>query len=215
MTNDDATREPRRRRRRKPFEPPSDAMILAAFARAELHREHKDPGLGFWQPIEHLGFKHSPWTTRRLRPTFERLDAEGLLVRSRRLGIQMWALTPRGRRRLSRARAAGEVPALPEAPQHRHWKAARTEAAKRIGEFSAEVRSTVDEIVKLLDGDEPADSETWFNLSQRLRTVWVLGSATYCLREWPEPDDSEADVEKDRRRLGRRAWYYWDLRLGH
>jgi DNA-binding PadR family transcriptional regulator len=171
--------------------------------------------MGFWQPIEHLGFKHSPWTTRRLRPTFERMEAEGLLVRSRRLGIQMWALTPPGRRRLSRARAAGLVPALPEAPQHRQWRTARAEAAKRIGEFRAEVRSTVDEIARLLDDDELADSETWFNLSKRLCTVWVLGSATYCLREWPEPEDSKADVEKNRRRLGRRAYYYWDLRLGH
>ncbi len=105
------------------------------------------------------------------------------------------------------------MPALPEAPQHRQWRTARAEAAKRIGEFKAEVRSTVDEITALLDGDD-ADSETWFNLSQRLRAVWVLGSATYCLREWPEPDDSKADVEKNRRRLGRRAYYYGDWRLG-
>ncbi len=214
MTNDDATRRPRRRKR-KPFEPPSDAMILAAFSRAERHQERKDVGLGFWHPIEHLGLKHSPWTTRRLRPTFERFEAEGLLVRSRRYGIQMWALTPRGRKRLSRARATGEVPALPEAPQHRRWRKARAEASQRIGEFRAEVRSTVDEIARLLDGDELADSETWFNLSERLRTVWVLGSATYCLREWPEPEDGKADIEKDRRRLGRRAYYYWDLRLAH
>jgi DNA-binding PadR family transcriptional regulator len=214
MPKTDATGEPRRRRKPKPFERPSGAMILAAFARAELHTERKDMGLGFWQPIQHLGFKHSPWTTRRLRPTIERMEAEGLVVRSRRLGIQMWALTSRGRRRLTRARAAGEVGPLPEAPQHRRWKEAREAASKRIGEFQADLRSTVDEIVNLLDGDElAADSETWFTISERLRTCWLLGSATYCLREWPEPDDSKADIEKDRRRLGRRAHYYWDLRL--
>jgi hypothetical protein len=77
------------------------------------------------------------------------------------------------------------------------------------------VRTTVNEILRLLDGEAVADSETWFTISERLRSVWVPGSATYCLREWPEPDDARADVEKDRRRLGRRAHYYWNWRLGH
>jgi hypothetical protein len=29
-----------------------------------------------------------------------------------------------------------------------------------------------------------------------LQTCWQVGSALYCLKEWPEPDDAHADREE-------------------
>jgi hypothetical protein len=89
---------------------------------------------------------------------------------------------------------------------------ARDAATKRIGEFRDDLRGTVNEMIAFLDGDE-ADSEMWFALSERLRVAWLMGSATCCMREWPEPNDATPDVERSRRRKGRRAYYHWDWRL--
>lgn len=39
-------------------------------------------------------------------------------------------------------------------------------------------------------------SDVWFALAERLQSAcWQLGSATYCLSEWAEPDDSRADAD--------------------
>jgi len=39
-------------------------------------------------------------------------------------------------------------------------------------------------------------SDAWFELAERLhRAARRLGSATYCLHEWMEPDDDRADID--------------------
>jgi hypothetical protein len=64
----------------------------------------------------------------------------------------------------------------------------------------------LDEATALLN--ESGTSDLWFDLAERLRlSARRLGSATYCLREWAEPDDGVADldeyVEGDDQWLGR------------
>jgi hypothetical protein len=62
---------------------------------------------------------------------------------------------------------------------------------------------------------EPADgpgSETWFAMGDRLGAIfWLMGSATHCLIEWPEPDDARSDRDDaPARRRGRRGAPDWD-----
>ncbi len=58
------------------------------------------------------------------------------------------------------------------------------------------VRVGLDETVRLLDARTAGSSDAWFELSDRLRrAVWRLGSASYCLYEWAEPLDEQADID--------------------
>jgi hypothetical protein len=177
------------------FEPVSDAIVLAAVARAERHREREGEGVMMSDIAEHLGFVHGSWTTRRLRPQIDALIAEGSLARSRRHGVVVWELTDDGRRRLDQIRRTGEVGELPESPQHRVWRHARTAAGERIDGFRAEALEALDEAAMLLDAED-AHSDAWFGVAERLQAAcWRAGSATYCLREWREPDDARPDVD--------------------
>jgi hypothetical protein len=177
------------------FEPVSNGLVLAAVERAERHREREGEGVMMSDIAEHLGFVHGSWTTRRLRPQIDALIAEGSLALSRRHGVVVWALTEAGRRQLERMRRAGEVEELPEAPQHRAWRYARAKAGERIDAFRTEAREALDEAAMLLDAEDP-HSDAWFGVAERLQAAcWRVGSATYCLREWREPDDARPDVD--------------------
>jgi hypothetical protein len=187
-------------------EPVSDTQILAAVERAELHNERQDEGVLRADLAEHLGFLHSGWTTRQLRPQLDALRAAGLLRDLRRQGLNVVGITSAGRRALAQARTAGETIELPESPQHRRWRHARSAAGERIDGFRQQVHAALDEARRLLDADQ-VPSGAWFDLAGRLKTeCWQLGSATYCLREWPEPGDDCADVDEVR---GRRNVWQW------
>jgi hypothetical protein len=176
------------------FEPVSDSLVLAAVDRAERHRQREREGVMMSDIAEHLGFVHGSWTSRRLRPQLEALIEAGLLRRSRRHGVVVWELTSGGRRRLTRSYGAGEVGVLSEAPQHRTWRHARAKASEHIDRFRDEVRRTLGEAGRLLDTE--ARSDAWFDIDERLQTACQqLGSATYCLREWREPDDARPDID--------------------
>jgi hypothetical protein len=176
------------------FEPVSDALVLAAIERAERHREREGEGVMMSDIAEHLGFVHGSWTTRRLRPQLETLIAEGSLARSRRHGAVVWELTDDGRGRLERMLRAREAGDLPEAPQHRVWRHARATAGERIDGFRTEAREALEDAAVLLVA-EGAYSDAWFGVAERLQAAcWRVGSATYCLREWREPDDARPDV---------------------
>ena len=73
------------------------------------------------------------------------LHAAGSLVRARRRGIATWDLSDAGRRRLARARRAGLGVALPESPQHRAWRAARTSAAQELERFRLGLRAQLEQ----------------------------------------------------------------------
>jgi hypothetical protein len=78
-----------------------------------------------------------------------------------------------------RSIASGATPALPPPSGSRG--------------FASQVHDALDEAGRLLDTGQ-GDSDVWFGLAGRLKKgCWQLGSATYCLQEWPEPDDARAD----------------------
>jgi hypothetical protein len=107
----------------------------------------------------------------------------------------VWGLTDSGRKRLTAIRRAGTLERLPESPQHRVWREARTEAAERIGNFREQLRDTLNRATRMLDARDETESDTWRDLGEQLMYgCRRLASATYCLREWAEPDDANADT---------------------
>jgi hypothetical protein len=71
----------------------------------------------------------------------------------------------------------------------------RATAHERIGEFREELQAVLADAAGLLDAHEPADSKSWLALRKRLDDACQhMESATYCLYEWAEPDDSRADI---------------------
>jgi hypothetical protein len=208
------------------FEPVDDVLVLAAVERAVLHLGRSD-GAPLELVAEHLGFKHGSWTTRRLRPQLQSLCSEGALVCSRRRGRDLWALSDAGLATIGAARAAGPPADLPESPQHRFWRHLHTEAGERIERIDGELRAALTHAEELLE-DPGTRSDAWFELAVRLgRVCRGLGRATYCLREWAEPEDPHPDrdvrldpgdellppPEQERLsalRIGRRSPYEWD-----
>ena len=194
---------------------PSKELVLAAIERTERHRiRHTDPDLHRDRPDrpgvplsiikEHLGLAPGGWTTIQLRPRWDELKAAGLIEQSRRSGFEVWTLTSAGQKSLDATRDAGELGVLPESPQHRRWREAHDIAGKRIGRFREHLREVLYEAIGVLDAHDQPDSEGWHALSQRIRDAYErLESASYCLHEWPEPDDSRADIAP-RWRAGRR-----------
>ena len=70
-------------------------------------------------------------------------------------------------------------------------------AVERIDGLREDARRAVQDAGRLLDAGE-ADSEALFLLAVRLKeALQYLGSATYCAREWAEPDDARADIDDD------------------
>jgi hypothetical protein len=186
----------------------SDAQILAAIRRAELHDEQDDASRA--DIAEHLGFVHNSSTTKRLRPQIDALKAAGRIRDVRRNGLDLLALTAAGRRTLERAQSAGAV-TLPESPQHRKWRHSRAMADDRIDGFRDALRTSIAEVGALLDSQQ-TPSDAWFEFGKRLGAECKrLGSATYCLLEWAEPDDARADVDDV---LGRRNVWGWDNNYG-
>jgi DNA-binding PadR family transcriptional regulator len=195
---------------RTPDAPITDDLILAAIERAEWHRDPKrEIGLTLPTVKEHLGLPHHGGTTRRLRPLLEALESAGLIEQFRRKSSDVITLTDTGQRRLDAIR--DEI-ALPEAPQHQAWREAQLAASERIAGFRGDLRSALDEAIALLEIDHEANSNTWFEFSERLHhTSRLLASAIHCLREWPEPDDSQLDKDDPSyKQQGRRFVRGWD-----
>jgi hypothetical protein len=191
-----------------PEGPLLDGLILAALERAERHSRRDEPGVLYAMVVDHLGLKMGSATGRSMRPRFRELEASRLMRSFKRHGSVVYTFTAKGRKRLDAARRAGEVEELPESPQHRAWREARDGSETRIGEFRAALQTLLDEAAALLV-DDAAPSESWFVRGERLQRACVwMGSATYCLREWSEPDDARADVDDGTRR-GRRNPGLW------
>jgi hypothetical protein len=193
----------------RPFEPVSDVEVLVAIERAERHRRlGGEPGVLRSTLADHLGFIHNSWTTRRLRPHLDALRSAGLLSDVLRHGLDLIALTSAGRGSLTMSRRV-LMAVLPESPQHRLWRHSRVIADERIDELRRQLLDALGEARTLLDATETS-SDKWFKLAPRLeKACWRVASATYCLREWPEPDDARADVDEGEFR-GRRNVWQWD-----
>jgi hypothetical protein len=211
-----------------PAEPIPDVMVLSALDRAMRHRGKGHVAVPVWEIYAHLDIAQRSAAAKRVRAQIQSLEIAGAVARSRRHGVQVWALTRSGRRRLQRARRVGRIPELPESPQHQTWRNAHTLSGQEIERFRQSVRACLDEVVLLLDADPPARSDAFFEIAERLRfECWRFASVTYCLMEWVEPDDTRADVddhleagerrldpsERARlrwRRMGRRNVTLWD-----
>ncbi len=160
-----------------------DEMILAAIDRAVRHRIRKgDATKG--SIYTHLAIPSRSGAARHVYTRLRALEEAGAIQRSNRHGLLAWSLTSAGRRRLQRARRAGTA-RLPESPQHRAWRNARTLAGQEIERFRRELRGRLTHAMQLLEADPPAASDAFFEMAARLQhECRRLGSATYCLREW-------------------------------
>jgi hypothetical protein len=224
---------PEQHPRTKPAAAPSDELVLAAIDRAARHRGKDTPTVPVWALLEHLALARRSAAARHVRSRLSALQEAGWLESSRRHGVASWALTSSGHRRLRRAQSAGELCPLPESPQHRAWRNAVTTAGQEIERFRAMLRERLDEAGQLLEADPPPRSDDWLELADALqRSCRRLGSASYCLYEWHEPDDAHADLDdgvdarddaledsqRVRRRAlrsGRRNLALWDDTHGH
>jgi hypothetical protein len=106
-----------------------------------------------------------------------------------------------GRGRLARAKRNGTLPGLPESPQHQQWRRARDEALARIEPLRDELSQTLARATALL-ARELASADEWFELGRELQDQCRgLACATYCVREWVEPEDTRSDRPARRRKL--------------
>lgn len=217
-----------------PYESPTppdvitDDLVLAALDRAVLHRSGRPAPARV--VFAHLALRPRMAKARRVRVLLDALLEAGSVEQSRAHGVQVWALTAKGKRRLSRVRHVTDL--LPESPQHGEWRSAQSAAGEVIEGFREYFRASLADAAAALE-DPAVTSDEWFDLQDRLEAgARRIASATYCLREWAEPDDSRADVDdrtdptdeayepesrklRKSRRLGRRSpmlWFYPDAR---
>ena len=160
----------------------TDVSTLAAVDRVVRHRATGVPGAApVWVLCAHLGISTRSGAARRLRARLAALDGSGL-ARGTRLGVQTWALTAAGKRRLDRLRLKGELPVLPESPQHRAWREAHAQAEQRIAEFWRAVLDAVEHACWLLEAPAPGApvldlagavpgprSDEWFEVGEQLQ----------------------------------------------
>lgn len=202
-------------------------LLLAAIDRAVRHSVAEKPYVGTHAIADHLALDRNSGEWRRFRSQFHALEGARAIEQVRRHGMMQWGLTHAGRARLYQAQQSGTIPALPESPQHRAWREARTTAEREIDAFRRCLGEVLNEASVLLAAEPPPRSDAWFDISERLRRwTWQVGSATHCLSEWTEPDDAFADAdnghdpgddelpEPQRARLrylrsGRRSFFRW------
>jgi hypothetical protein len=193
-------------------ERPPVELVLAAIARAYRHRRNPDRwGVWISDVKEHLGLPHTGATTVWLRPVWQQLEAERLIEQQRKGGSPRCKLTRAGQMRLEATQAEmGHPYQLPESPQHARWRKAHDAAAERIEDFRRALRLLMDEANRLLDSQ--STSGAWYEMAQDFQHACErLGSATYCLHEWAEPDDKTADIDDaPHGQTGRRDLTRWD-----
>jgi hypothetical protein len=181
-----------------------EATVLAAVRRAQLHGEDRD-GVSLPTIKEHLGLRHTGWTTQLLRPTLDRLVVAGLLRCTWKRSHHWWAITSPGKRR------ASTFDVLPESPQHRKWREARVLAEQeqeRLWTAALDAVEAAEEALTNAKNVKPT-SETYLTIANRLRDTFAnMASVEYCLAEWAEPDDRRADVEAPYRALRNTRWRY-------
>lgn len=176
-----------------PTKLPTDEQLFVAIDRAERHRG-SDRGVALETVKEHLGLKRGGWSTIQMRPQLDRLQADGMIEQFRRAGCRAWSLTDAGHRRLAYVQRMSGIPPLPEAPQHRVWREARSQAEERIDSILTDMRERLTAAASLLAAGDEVDSEAWLAMGNRLQFGSErLASATYCLHEWSEPDDAISD----------------------
>jgi hypothetical protein len=113
-----------------------DAQLLAAVDRAARHRNGHAPAA--WMVLEHLGAPTRSPEGREARTRLGSLEQRGLLKRSRSRSTSVWTLTRAGQRRLQLATVD-----LPESPQHRRWRQARSLAEREAPRFRQDLEEAL------------------------------------------------------------------------
>jgi hypothetical protein len=185
-----------------PTGPVSEIEVLAAVARAELHKPRRRRGGPYLSDVaNHLGWRYSGAATLRLRPRLDSLVSGGLVATKEpprhKRRTQKWATTADGRHRLA---SAGPV-ALPESPQHRRWRQDRDVAAWALDSVRAEAETVIAEARAVLNGEEghrPLTDADVYRLIRRFEARFkALALAIRMCEQWPEPSDAEADDAPD------------------
>lgn len=189
-----------KRIRASQWQPPSDALVLAAVDRAHRHRFRDDLQVRLADVAAHLGMSWGPHTSRRLRPIVDRLtDERGWLKRSRRQRRDGWRLTDAGAEALSRALLDGAAEELPESPQHREWRTAREHARARIDGLKNELGERLAALNALLDAEHPPPATELLAFAEPVKElIEAVAIAHYCLYERAEPDDACNDSRDPR-----------------
>jgi hypothetical protein len=184
----------------------SDDLILAGIDRAERHTGRD--AVPLFLIYDHLSVRRRSGAARKIRARVLAMSETGALEQTRLHGMEVWSLTAIARNRLRRAGQITDL--LPEAPQHRKWRHARTLEEHELPRYNATLRTVLVEAEAMLDAREPASSDAWLDMSRRLqRNAWRIGAALYCLYEWDEPSDEERDNDGDGAYLGRRNVTLW------
>lgn len=171
-----------------------DLLVVAAIDRAVRHGREDAQATLKAAILEHLDIRPRSRASREVSVLLNTLSTSGLVEPRRQQGMDMWALTPKGVQRLSSARAARKVPALPEAPQHRAWRERRALAEQKIEQFRLALGEALKEGLAVLESNAPTHSDVWDAFGNRLeRCCANVASAVYCLGEWDEPGDDRAD----------------------
>jgi hypothetical protein len=137
----------------------------------------------------HLAISARSGAWRQVRRELRTLESAGLIEQTRRNGVPIWGLTAAGREQLRSVEVE-----LGESLQHRRWREAHATANQLDGRFRRELANGLRDAEALLASEAPAHSDVWNALGHRLLDACAsVCAATYCLHEWPEPDDSERD----------------------
>jgi hypothetical protein len=181
-----------------------DELILAAVRRAVLHGPVGTEGAPLRAVLAHLAITRRTSAARDLRRRLEELGRDGALRRVSVHGVPVWQLAPAGIRLLAAAERAGRTPVLPESPQHLAWRRARKAAGQELARFATRLEADLAQadamLAALSAGAAVAPcSDLWLALGRELLgDCRRLGSASYCLHEWPEPGDERADRDEPR-----------------
>jgi hypothetical protein len=159
----------------------------------------------------HLGYTPGTRIRRRLRNRLEEATEKGWLECLDSSDPTVWALTAKGRRELAlhQGRVSAATRALPESPQHEAWREARRVAELQIADLRERLREAL-ESSSTAAGKESTESAVWLRLADASQR---LGAATYCLFEWPEPDDLRIVVAELPEVSALKAWRRWSLSL--
>ena len=179
------------------FTAPTDELVLAAIERAERHQAPASIGGA------RVGDPRTPRAGAALSARAPRPRPAGRIAgrrlarmrappRRRDVGTHQRRSPPRAPRGARRRGCC----ALPESPQHRAWRNARTAAAQELERFQRLLRERLEHATALLDAEPPPHSDAWLELAEELqRACRRLASASHCLYEWAEPDDARADID--------------------
>jgi hypothetical protein len=180
-----------------PDRQPTVEQVLAALSRAVRHATARSRvPVPIWALLSHLCLGRRGGPSKTARAGLDELERRGLARRTKRHGVVVWAPSEAGDARLVELDRERRAPELPESPQHRAWRRARALAEEELGRLQAELRQALLDAGRSLEARSPRPSDEWFSLAARLRTACRrVGSATYVLGEWAEPDDAHADID--------------------